>query len=470
MRLKNVTLNNFRRFESLKVDLHPRLTVFVGENGAGKTAILDGIAASLLPVLRHLSSPNQRLSSPGSGIKDTDFRIESWAARNGKEKFGVTDYSQVISETTTGLKWDYWRPSSKGGGPDEKIGETALSSYLSKVIDSLKTPTPKLLPVFAYYGAQRGRIDVPGRIRISKENYDHPTSALLDSLDSVTNFREMLQWFDIEESNELRANKGTTPENYLESPSLVSVRTAIESLMGGTFFNPHFNKDHKFVLEPVAGGAPLQVSQLSQGYQSMLALAMDLARRLALANPHLSYNDQSSLEDALQELIKLGSTPQDQENLPKSPAMIAPSIVLIDEIDVHLHPSWQQRVITDLMKTFPSTQFIVTTHSPQILTTVPSECIRILEDGKLFSAPPGSEGAEPSRMLRQVLGLTDVRPMSNSATQELREYLALVDEDQWGSARAIELRTKLDQRYQGNEPELLEADLIIDNKKWELGV
>lgn len=470
MRLKRITLNNFRRFESLVVDLHPRLTVFVGENGAGKTAILDGIAASLLPVLRHLSSPNQRLPSPGSGIKDTDFRIESWAPRNGKARYGVTEYSQVIAETTSGLKWDYWRPSSGGNGPDEKIGETSLSNYLTSVMESLKTDTPELLPVFAYYGAQRGRIDVPGRIRISKENYEHPTSALLQSLDSVTNFREMLQWFDVEESNELRANKGVAPEDYLESSTLIAVRGAIESLMGGAFRNPHFNKEHKFVLEPVTGGPPLQVSQLSQGYQSMLALGMDFARRLALANSHLSYDDASSVEIPLQILEELDSISSPTENLPTSAMMVAPAVVLIDEVDVHLHPSWQQRVITDLMKTFPSTQFIVTTHSPQILTTVPSECIRIVQNGELFSAPPGSEGAEPSRMLRQVLGLADVRPLSNPATKELLEYLALVDENKWGSERAIALRKILDERYQGNEPELLEADLIIDNKKWELGV
>lgn len=76
MRLKKVTLKNFRCFENLELDLHPRLTVIVGKNGGGKTAILDGLALGLSPVLRYLSSANQRLT--GVGIKDTDFRIESW--------------------------------------------------------------------------------------------------------------------------------------------------------------------------------------------------------------------------------------------------------------------------------------------------------------------------------------------------------------------------------------------------------
>ena len=143
--------------------------------------------------------------------------------------------------------------------------------------------------------------------------------------------------------------------------------------------------------------------------------------------------------------------------------------MLVDEVDLHLHPSWQQRVLADLMETFPLTQFIVTTHSPQILTTVSSECIRILRDNKVYSAPAGTEGAEPQRLLKQVLGLKDVRPLASPATQELKEYLSLVDRDQWSSSRALELRKKLDERYQGTEPALLDADLQIENREWELG-
>ena len=80
MLLKKIILNHFRCFERLEVDLHPRLTVFVAENGGGKTAVLDGIAIGLSPILRLLSSANQRLSGPG--IDDTDFHLESWEAEN----------------------------------------------------------------------------------------------------------------------------------------------------------------------------------------------------------------------------------------------------------------------------------------------------------------------------------------------------------------------------------------------------
>jgi len=473
MRLSKLTLSNFRCFEHLQLDLHPRLTVLVGENGAGKTAVLDAIASALSPVLTNLSSANQRLS--GRGIQDRDFRVVEWPQFGGKARWGMADITQLQVETFNGLAWDVWRASTKGKKPEQTIGQTELRHYLQSIAESYATEHPHLTPVIAYYGARRGYIEVPQRLRAAKQNYGYPAAALIGALDSMSDFREMLAWFDQEEAAELRDNKGVVDEDFVESPTLVAVRTAIEELLGGAYLNPHFNRDHKFQLERKSDGAYLMVSQLSQGYQSMLALAMDFARRLAIANPQLQYGSVDFqrhfldlLGDADHLLVESGY--QDSVNPFQSAlAMGAPAIMLVDEIDLHLHPSWQQRVLDDLMRTFPLTQFIVTTHSPQVLTTVPSECIRILRNDKVYSAPPGTEGAEPGRMLRQVLGLEDVRPPANQATQELREYLALVDRDQWNSPRAQQLRQKLDERYQGQEPALLDADLQIENRKWELG-
>ena len=141
-------------------------------------------------------------------------------------------------------------------------------------------------------------------------------------------------------------------------------------------------------------------------------------------------------------------------------------IVLIDEVDQHLHPGWQQRILQAIRRAFPNIQFIVTTHSPEVLSTVDSPQIRILQDGKCFAAPPGALGAESHRLLHDVLGLKDSRPPIQ-AVEELKEYLALVDQEKWESNRAKELRSILDARYQGYEPSLLEADLHIENRMWE---
>jgi len=481
MRLKKVTLNNYRCFQSLEVELHPRLTVLVGENGAGKTAILDGIAAGLSPILKYLSSANQRLSAKGVGFKSADYRLERWESRDYKDRWGASDYAQVVVETELGLKWDYWRPSTAGKKPPASIGEADLANYLVRVSDSFKKAYPELLPVFGYYGAQRGRIEIPERLRSTKENYNHPTSALVNALDSLSNFKEMLMWFDFEEANELRANKNCDPQDYEVSPALEAVRGTLDILLGGVYSSPHFNKEHKFVLHSPEEGKQLQVSQLSQGYQSMLALGMDFARRLALANSHLEngfecdangFREDELVRQLRNDAFALGWQPIKEGNYFPSAPMFAPAIMLVDEIDLHLHPNWQQQVLGDLMRAFPGTQFIVTTHSPQVLTTVPAECIRIIKNelnptsGQLeywIDTPvQQTQGVSSADVLASTMAVDPVPNIDQAAW--LSEYRALIQQGLQDSPEGLALKEKLINHFGPRHPEILDCERMI---RWE---
>lgn len=475
MRLNKVTLNNFRCFEHLELDLHPRLTVLVGKNGAGKTAILDAISVGLSPALRYLSSVNQRLSS--SRIKDSDVRIEPWGKRGDQERWVACDYSQVIVETTSALKWETWKASTKGKTPKSKIGESALASAMASISESFKSEEPELLPIFSYYGAQRGYIEIPKRIRASTKNYGYPTAALIDALNAQSDFREMLKWFDLEESAELRANKGCRPEEYEESAALSAVRVAIEQILGGDYSNPRFNREHKFVVDAKQGPTPLQVNQLSQGYQSMLALAMDFARRMAIGNSHLHrFFDllHSEAVDAflerLRELNPQWFDKSEELDLPSfsTPTLLAPGIMLIDEVDLHLHPAWQQRVLDDLLRAFPGTQFIVTTHSPQVLSSVPAECIRVLATERdeasgqqrivIQPVTQQTQGVASSDVLAEVMG-TDPVPDVDAARQ-LSRYMALIQQDLEDSDEAQQLLAVLNQHFGADHPQMLECQRL----------
>lgn len=459
MRLKTVTLKNFRCFESLSLDLHPRLTVIVGANGSGKTAVLDGIASGLTPALTHLSSADQRLT--GRGIKDADFRILPFTGVRGKEQWGAADYAQILTTAWDGLRWDYWRPSGSGKGkePSEKWGETALKERMNAISTSYKSPAPALTPVFAYYGASRGRIEVPERLRSAKHNYEHPAAALVDCFNPNSDFREMLAWYDQEESSELRENKGIVSGEYAPLASLEAVRATVVSLLGDAYRNPHFNIRHKFMLERTSDGAPLLVNQLSQGYQSMLALAMDFARRLAIANSHLEYSSDQAGEQIAREADLLNDLGVDVgEPFQHALAMSAPAIMLVDEIDLHLHPTWQQRVLGDLMRTFPLTQFIVTTHSPQVLTTVPRENIRVLdqdENGLMRVRTPvfSPLAHESGDALAKIMGTHREPPLT--LQDDIRRYEQLVRVGQEQTDEAQTLRTALNEAgYQFHDSDL----------------
>ena len=183
----------------------------------------------------------------------------------------------------------------------------------------------------------------------------------------------------------------------------------------------------------------LSIAQLSGGYRIMLALAADLARRMAQGNPHL--------DDPLQ----------------------SEAVVLIDEIELHLHPSWQQRILTDLTRTFPNTQFIVSTHSPQVLTTVKPEHVVELwrEQGGIVagSAAAPTYGAEAGDVLETVMGV-DQRPgrNDNEFVEKLARYTDLVADGKGESQPAVSLREKLDE-LSPRDPALDRADIEIRRRK-----
>ena len=285
----------------------------------------------------------------------------------------------------------------KGKQPETKIGQGALTPYTANVLESLKTAKPQLLPVFAYYGARRGWIIIPERLRETKVDYSQPTSALVGALESLSDFKEMLKWFDRQEIAELRANKHGSGEDWIESPLLYEVREALNVILGGAYKYPRFDKNHKFVIEKVDGGEVLQVSQLSQGYQSMLALGMDFARRLALANLHLVADEENFHWAELHGVYWERWKRANDEDFPGYGPRLAPAVMLVDEIDLHLHPSWQQRVLDDLMRAFPGTQFIVTSHSPQ---SCPPSARKTFASLKRWLMAPGEHGSRSATRTR----------------------------------------------------------------------
>jgi predicted ATP-binding protein involved in virulence len=171
----------------------------------------------------------------------------------------------------------------------------------------------------------------------------------------------------------------------------------------------------------------LTLNQLSAGYRNMLALVMDFARRLAQANPHL----ENPLE--------------------------AEAILMIDELDLHLHPTWQQKIIPDLRKVFPNTQIIATTHSPEIVTTVERHQVKILENYQIKECPTPTRGRSSSDIVRDVLGLEKLRP----DTEESRTLTALFDAiDNDNLEEAKRLRLKL-QDWEHFDSDLIRADMQI---------
>jgi hypothetical protein len=177
-------------------------------------------------------------------------------------------------------------------------------------------------------------------------------------------------------------------------------------------------------------GQPLFLEQLSDGERGLLALVFDLTRRLSVANPESN-----------------------------NPIADGVALVLIDEIELHLHPKWQRDVLQRLRETFQSCQFVVTTHSPLVLGEVPARCVRFLEfvDGKVsVTVPTEAYGMDANRILQEFMGA----PVRNRQVDgELKTLFELIDQERFDEARAA--IAALENKLGEDEPELTRASSLI---------
>jgi predicted ATP-binding protein involved in virulence len=429
MKLKSVHIENFRSIKALELSLHPQLTVLIGDNATGKTTLLDALAIGLSPILTHLPEVS------GIGFKQHDLRQVTEEQKAPYMRVKLTNDEQVQWDRM--MRRDKTKQTQKAL-PDT-IGLKSLHAYLEKIIIGVQNNQPILLPVFVYYSTERAVFS--STLETKEINNQKLTrfNGLNKALESKTNFREAMGWFIAQENQEAREIKARQDFNY-KRREIEIVRQAVETTikacrnLRSELTPPRLLVDFQNEQEQ---SITLEISQLSHGFRTLLALVMDLARRMAQANPHLDH-------------------PLNEE-----------AIVLIDEIDLHLHPKWQQTLLQDLMHTFPKTQFIVTTHSPQILSTVHKENIWLLkcdEQLGICAARPITEpyGAESTEALQSIMHV-DPRPQNLPEVQEYNRYLSLVNHGQYDSAEAITLRSKLENVLEKNQFKL--ADMLIRKYK-----
>ena len=427
MKIKKLHLTNFRCFDSLNIEFDEQLTVLVAPNGAGKTTVLDAVAIGLGPFLTGLNAS-------GINPKDTDFRVLT----DGKNP----EYMRLELETYEGLCWDrvVWGGKQRGKRKrlkDQK-GLKALNGYADTLVNDLINGRHPEFPVIIYYGTGRGVLNTPQRRRDFQKSFTIQ-DGYRNALEAKANFKQFFEYFYFLEDLERRGKEEHRDWDY-QQPELTVIREAISRMMPN-FTNPRSAlRPLRFLVdwEHDSKIQQLRIEQLSDGYRTTLAMVMDIAARMATAN-------------------SLARSILDNEG-----------IVLIDEVDLHLHPKWQQTILPDLMRTFPRVQFIVSTHSPQVLSTVPKECIRVLgnnmEGDAVAAMPIAFSYGEPSNDVLQAIMHVDPQPPVQEKGK-LDELTSLVDQGRYKSKQAQKLLDELKQTLNEHHPQIAKIERSIRRQK-----
>ena len=241
-----------------------------------------------------------------------------------------------------------------------------------------------------------------------------------------TGFAGFFRWFRMVEDLE---NEERRDHPNHRNPALNAVRLSIPKFLTGFSGDLRIRRSPPLRMTISKAGEELILNQLSDGEKCLLAMVADLARRLSIANP--------GLEDPLK----------------------GEGIVLIDELELHLHPQWQRGVISKLLETFPNCQFIISTHSPQIISDVKPENIYVLKsvDGKITATHPHSSfGRDSNQILETVMGVS-ARP--EVIKDQLNDLFRLIDEGKIEEAKV--LKSTLSDEIGLDEPQFSKANVLI---------
>jgi predicted ATP-binding protein involved in virulence len=352
MRIDKIRIKNFKGFEEEIFLLNPHFTVFIGDNAKGKTSVLDALAVAAGSFLRGIDVAKLEsrsidkneirvVTKDGQPLPQIPVEIHAFGKVNGK---GIDEGWLRTVDKISPKKTNTTYVKAKN---IEKVAEDMLK--LSRSGSNV------IFPVIAYHGTGRLWAEHEEKKTEYKKTGEGVSQAYINCLSPKSSSKEFLSWYKTYE-DEIRKFDQDSDKLLLKTfnSTIVSMipdhhwqdmaySFAAEDLTG-IFLTPNGKKEK------------LQFRQLSDGYRNIIGMVADIAYRCLKLNPHLG-------KDAVKE---------------------TPGIVLIDELDLHLHPNWQRRIVDDLKNTFPNIQFVATTHSPFIIQSLREEELRNL-DSKIIS-------------------------------------------------------------------------------------
>lgn len=442
MRIDKLTLKNFRAFSHCEMTCHEQQTVIVARNGLGKTAALDGCAIALGAFVDAFDMGNAR-PTQARPIQIHDARYMRHAGQAATEQEPEQQYPVVVQATLGGLPGGPMTVARELSGPKGRTtigGAAALTDYGRQLREQVRKQQPVTLPVVSYYGA--GRLwQARKNVQRNSAGSDGRTLGYEDCLSATCSLVRLQQWMQPATLALLQDQAREDPNADLLAARIDGVRRAVDTvLQAEPWQDLHYSRKLEQLAMQNAELGVLPLRSLSDGVRAMVGLVADIAWRCTKLNPHLG----------------------------QGAAQKTPGIVLIDDVDLHLHPAWQQTVMGSLARAFPKLQWIVTTHSPHLLTTVSRESIRLLqadwdEEERGWSAhatTPSTQtlGVASGDTLARVMGIDPVPEVAPA--RDLAEFRALVEQGRDEAPHGRELWDRLLAHFGPDHPELLDCERL----------
>lgn len=424
MRLDQLKIQNFRCFEQASIAFSPQFNLFVGVNGAGKTSLLQAVAASLATPLHAVSGAVVWIHAQEKNARLALLRME------GRVRYERCYPVRLEAEGVVAGQSRQWWMEESGPGNNQTKFEHTIYSALTDLAASLAQGGAGALPVVAFYTAERrwklGGTTAEEAVRKQESRLDAYRSWHEAALD----VQGLETWVVAKSLEQLEA--AAQSQSGADLPSeLALVNRAVADAVPGAVGLRYDIKFRRLVLDWHSGD-PVPFDTLSDGQRGVVALVADIARRMVLLNPQLG-------SDVLAQ---------------------TPGIVVIDELDMHLHPAWQRSLPGVLKATFPQVQFIATSHSPQMMSELMPEEIWLMRGAEVVGHPERSMGLSTNQVLEELMG-TDARNAGVAA--EIQAIRTSLDADDISQAKAL-----LDVLHDavGDIPEVLELQATIQSLAW----
>ncbi|WP_455719863.1 AAA family ATPase [Agathobacter sp.] len=434
MKLEKIRITNYRCFKESDIDFDDHTTLIVGKNGAGKSAILDAVAVAISTFLLGIDGGVSRSISKDDAryeFHDLDGTVDP------QHQFPVSIESIGECLNNHDIKWVRSLNSESG---NTTVKEARKLTNISKEAQKRIMTGDKslILPLISYYGTGRLYAQKKEKKNIKSLTEFKRQVGYVDCMAAESNEKLMLNWFQIQTLKSLQEQQRT---GKVEKPLLLkTVESAIckcfERISDSKNASIVFDLDtHRLVLNFESEGGSLQkfaMDEMSDGYKNTLSMIGDIAYRMAVLNPMLG-------DKVLEETA---------------------GVVVIDEIDLHLHPQWQQTIISDLNTIFPKIQFIVSSHAPAVINSVAKEQIRILDNGEIYVPAAQTYGRDANSILREVMKVSE-RP--KDIMHRMNSFYSYMDENNYKEADKV--LTEIEAIVGTTDPDIAAARTSLDLEK-----